>query len=431
MRRHPGHGHAVHHEARAQERPVEGLAVVADDRRRLLAAPGEVAKHRRLGAGARKEELAHAERLVLEEGHAEEERQRAGAAAQARGLGVDEEELLRIDVREARVEGEARDERGVDREGAPHRDAAVMMGWLEVLLDDVERTVRGLVRLTGQLVERRRLAVGELEEAALLPRGDAIHHLLETRDARAPLARCARRSRAWARGGACHQRMHSRQGRPALRSRSDSRSESPRALRLRTPQPSRGGRACRRASSVRSPSRRWRRGRRGRGLFARPVSSAQVLLGWCRCRLRARCMRGSPLRTRSSRRGAACGAAASPARPEEPRREADAAGDVVVEEDRRVEAGPLAGRLVGRAALVACDRRGCAPRSRGSIISPTDATVCIAFARPRSASHHRGPRHAEASAPAPRGRSARSSSCASASPAGARRRSRRSRGCGT
>ena len=83
-----------------------GLAVVGHQQRRRSDALGEHREERRLLAELAKEELLHVEGLVVEIGEAHEERDRAGAADEARRFRIEEEHAPRVHAGQLGVEGE-------------------------------------------------------------------------------------------------------------------------------------------------------------------------------------------------------------------------------------------------------------------------------------------------------------------------------------
>ena len=89
------HLHAVEEPARLHHRHVERLAVVGDDQIGVVEELGDRGEQRALGRVAGQQELPDLKRAEVEVAAADEERHRAGAAAQAGRFEVDEDRAPR------------------------------------------------------------------------------------------------------------------------------------------------------------------------------------------------------------------------------------------------------------------------------------------------------------------------------------------------
>jgi hypothetical protein len=166
VRRRRGHRHAVHHGARAQERPVEALAVVGADRGGARHAHREALEQRALFTGLAQEELLETQRLVLEPSQSNQERKRASPAREARRLGVEEEHAREVEVGERVVERERRERLRRDGEGTRDGRPTMAVRGLEVARHAMQRPARRLFQHARQRLERRRR--GQPLEAPLL-----------------------------------------------------------------------------------------------------------------------------------------------------------------------------------------------------------------------------------------------------------------------
>lgn len=119
------------------------------------------------------EELLHHQGVVLEVREAHQEGDGAGSAGEAGGLGVEEERAADVELREAGVEGQRRERRTAGREGALHRDGAVLRRGVEAGVGAVEGPVlgvRGREGPRGVVLEERHVGPhGGAGEAAPAP----------------------------------------------------------------------------------------------------------------------------------------------------------------------------------------------------------------------------------------------------------------------
>jgi hypothetical protein len=106
-------------------------------------------EQRGLGVGVVHEELLDHEGVVLEVGDAHQEGEGAGAAGEAGGLGVEEERAAHVDARERGVEPQRGERLAAGREGALHRDRAVLRRRVEPGARAVQGAVLGLRRREG------------------------------------------------------------------------------------------------------------------------------------------------------------------------------------------------------------------------------------------------------------------------------------------
>jgi hypothetical protein len=101
----------------------------------------QMLQKRRFTAEILQKELLDLERSILEKREADQERDGAAAAGEARRLGVENEYARWIDVGESNVEREPRDDRHIDAERIGQTYAPVMVLRVQPALDNVQSAV--------------------------------------------------------------------------------------------------------------------------------------------------------------------------------------------------------------------------------------------------------------------------------------------------